>query len=503
MKTQKTALVLGAGIGGLSAAAQLAYHGYKVTLLEKNKKSGGKIIQFKKGDFTFDGGASFITFTSIYDEWFESLGRKREDYITWEKMDDTTTFNFADGRSFTLSTDIQKVRTEIVEKFPGNEKGFDRYMKMAEEVWSLLYEGPKLARKNYHKLFGFDYLLNPRLLFEFPKLQIFKTWKQVVEECFTAPELQMVFSYQATFIGMKPSEALGTYCFFPWAEIKDGMYQVEGGVYGIIKGFEKVCNELGVTFQFDQEVTGLKYDGNTVTGVTTKTDTYTADIVVSNIDGAWFYSKLMPAEKNKTFPPGKLERMSHTNSYFTINVGLKEPVKNMSHHTFFVAPEWHSFFDKILQPGQVPSFNADTTCYYFLQKSHSHPWMAPKGKTSAFILIPVCGYDPDIDWNTYEDTFKNTIYDIMEQRDGIPIRSLIEEEEVYSPARWGSEFNLWKNVILSFSLNFFQVNGFRMPNKSKEFKNLYFCGSSTIPGPGIPPCIDSGRLVVERIIEDQ
>lgn len=499
----KTALVLGAGIGGLSAAAQLAYHGYKVTILEKNAKAGGKVIQFKKGDFTFDGGASFITFTKIYDEWFQSIGKKRNDYIRWEKMSDTTTFYFADGKSFTLSTNAKQVRKEIADKFPGNEEGFDRYMKMAGDVWKLLYDGPNLARRNYHKLFGFDYVLDPRMALDFPKLQLLKTWKQVVEECFTSPELQMVFSYQATFIGMKPSEALGTYCFFPRAEIEDGMYQVEGGVYGIIAGFEKVCRELGVEFVFDAEVEKLLYEGSRVTGVQTKAGSFNADIVVSNIDGAWFYTNLMPPEKNKTFSADKLKKMAHTNSYFTINLGLKKPVKEFSHHTFFVAPHWQEFFDKILQPGQVKSFSFDNTCYYFLQKSHSHPWMAPKGKTSAFILIPVCGYDPGFDWNQYEDTFKNFIYDMMEQRDGIPIRSLIEEEEVYSPARWGKEFNLWENIILSFSMNFFQVNGFRMPNKAREFENLYFSGSSTIPGPGLPPCVDSGRLVVERILEDQ
>ena len=360
---QKTALVLGAGIGGLSTAAQLAYNGYSVTILEKNTSPGGKVIQFKKGDFTFDGGASFITFTGIYDEWFESLGRKRSDYINWKKMKDTTTFYFPDGKSFTLSTDSKKVREEIARAFPGNEEGYDRYMNMAADVWKLLYDGPNLARRNYHKLFGFDYLLDPRAVLQFPKLQIFKTWKQVVEECFTAPELQMVFSYQATFVGMKPSEALGTYCFFPYAEIEDGMYQVEGGVYGIIKGFEKVCSELNVDFVYNAEVTELLYSGNRVSGVKTATKTYTADIVVSNIDGAWFYEHLVPKDKNRTFPNGKLKKMSHTNSYFTINVGLKKPVKEFSHHTFFVAPKWNEFFDKILEPDQVPTFSAENTCY--------------------------------------------------------------------------------------------------------------------------------------------
>lgn len=493
---------MGAGIGGLSAAGQLAYHGFDVTVVEKHAKPGGKVIQFEKGDFTFDGGASFITITEVYRDWFTAIGKDISDYITLEKMDETTTFHFHNGKKFTLSTNEAKVRTEIATKFPGNEEGYDRFMKIAARCYDLLYHGPRFARRNYHKLWGFDFILDPRSPLYALELQIGKTWKQLVDDCFKSPELRAVFSYQATFLGMQPSKALGTYCFFPWAEINDGMYQVEGGVYGIIKGFEKACTELGVKFVYDAEVTKLNYSNDTLTSVSTTQGPFKSDLFVSNIDGAWFYTNLMPAEKNKTYTEERIKQMRHTNSYFTINVGLKKPVPKYSHHTFFVARDWEDYFEKIVQPGQVPTLSFDNTCYYFLQKSDSHPWMAPKGKTSAFILVPVCGYDPTLDWNTYQDTFKNFIYDMMEQRDGIPIRDLIEEEEVYSPARWGQEFNLWENVILSFSLDFFQVNGFRMPNKSREFKNLFFSGSSTIPGPGLPPCITSGELVTERILEE-
>ncbi|MFW5703320.1 MAG: phytoene desaturase family protein [Patescibacteria group bacterium] len=528
---KKQVIVMGAGIGGLSAAGQLAHAGYEVTVVEKHSQAGGKVIQFKKGKFVFDGGASFITLTEVYRDWFTSVGKDIANYIGLEKMKDTTTFYFHNGKAFTLSTNETRVRAEIAEKFPGNEEGFDRFMKIAADCYQLLYHGPRYARRNYHKLGGFDFAFNPAAPFHALKLQLGKTWKQIVDECFTAPELRAVFSYQATFLGMQPSKAMGTYCFFPWAEIHDGMFQVEGGVYGIIKGFEKACLELGVKFVYEAEITELLNEGDRMTGVkicnsaphntgtaphsgsrssstegssvrTIPATTLKADIFVSNIDGAWFYSNLMPPEKNTHYTPEKLKQMKHTNSYFTINVGLKKPVKNYSHHTFFVARKWEQYFEKILQPGKVPGLSFDDTCYYFLQKSATHPWMAPKGKTSAFILVPVCGYDPDMNWNEYQDTFKNFIYDMMEHRDGIPIRDLIEEEEVYSPARWGQEFNLWENVILSFSLNFFQVNGFRMPNKSREFKNLYFSGSSTIPGPGLPPCITSGELVRERIEED-
>jgi phytoene desaturase len=253
---------------------------------------------------------------------------------------------------------------------------------------------------------------------------------------------------------------------------------------------------------YNSEVTKLLYDDDHITGVESATGTYQADIVVSNIDGAWFYRNLMPPDKNKWYPPEKIESMRHTNSYFTINLGLKQPLSQLNHHTFFVARNWDQFFEQIVTPGTVPSLSYDTLCYYLLQKTTTQPWMAPEGKATAFILVPVCGYDPDMDWNAYESTFANFIYDTIEQRDGIPIRDLIEEEIIYSPARWGSEFNLWENVILSFSLDLFQANGFRMPNKSREFTNLYLSGSSTIPGPGIPPCITSGELVRERIVSD-
>lgn len=496
-------VVLGAGIGGLSAAGQLAHAGFDVTVVEKNARPGGKIIQFERNGFTFDGGPSFITITEVYRDWFTKIGKTLDDYIRLRKMEETTTFFFANGKKLTLYPDIAKVRSQITRDFPGDENGFDRFMAISRETFELLYHGPRFARRNYHKLFGFDFLLDPKIISYASKLHIHESWKGIVDRCFKHPELQAVFSYQATFLGMRPSEALGTYCFFPWSELNDGMYTVEGGIYGIVKGFQKACEEEGVRFVQNAEVTKLNYDGNRLISVDTTAGTFEADLFVSNIDGAYFYANLMPPERNKTFPGDSLKRVKHTNSYFTINLGLKQPVEQYNHHTFFVAEDWEAFTDIILTRNAVDRFDETNMCYYFLQPSRVEPWMAPKGKATAFILIPVCGYDPETDWTTYEDTFKNKIYDIMEKRDGIPIRSLIEEEIIYSPARWGKEMSLWENVILSFSLNLFQVNGFRMPNRSREFGNLYFTGSGTIPGPGIPPCITSGELVTERILETE
>ncbi len=498
----RSVLVLGAGIGGLSAAAQLAHAGYQVHVVEQRSEAGGKIMRIAQNGFTFDGGPSFITLSEIYRDWFSSLDRSIEDYLTLTKMDDTTTFHFDSDRSFTLSTDPSVVRDRIRTQFPEDLAGYDRFMKIAEDVYQALYHGPKLARRNYHKLAGFDFLFDPSFWPVIPQLRFWQSWRDLVQDCFRAPELQSIFSYQSTFLGMQPSKALGTYCFFPWAEINDGMFEVEGGVYSIAAAFQKVGEELGVTFQFDTEVTGLSIDDGRLTGVETSNGSCKADIIVSNLDGAWFYENLMPKEYNRHYTPAKLRSMRHTNSYFTINLGLSRPITETPHHTFFVAEDWQDFFEKIVTPGQVPKLSFDNTCYYLLQKSATQPWMAPKGKATAFILIPVCGYDPDLDWESYTPIFKNFLYDVIEQRDGIPIRDLIEEEIVYSPDRWGREFHLWENVILSFSLDLFQANGFRMPNRSREFPNLYFSGSSTIPGPGIPPCITSGELVRERISEE-
>lgn len=498
----KEVIIIGAGIGGLSAASLLAHKGFKVTVLEKNAIPGGKILQIKKNGFTFDGGASFITLTKIYEDHFKLCGAKRSDYITWKKMGKTTTFNFWNGKQFTISTDVNAVRNEIATKFPGNETGFDRFNTFGAELYKILYSGPNYGRRNYHKLGGLHFLFDRDILSHLPKLHLFKSWKTIVDECFDSDELRAVFSYQATFMGMQPSEALGTYAFIPWAEIHDGMYNVKGGVYGIVEGFVKLCKDKGVKFHYNSEVTKLNYMGNKLESVEAGGKLYKADLFVNNSDGAYFYTKLMPPEKNIFFKESKLRKMKHTNAYFTINLGLKKPIPGVYHHTFSVGEEWKDYFRYMFTPDSVNKLNEKNLCYYMLQPSDIEPTMAPKGKAVLFILVPVCGYDPDFDWNTHENTFKNKIYDLIEKRDNIPLRDLIEEEIVYSPARWGKEFNLWENVLLSFSLNFMQTNNLRMPNKSREFTNLYFVGSSTIPGPALPPCIASGALVTERILED-
>ncbi len=501
MKTGKKVIIIGAGIGGLSAAIQLAYKGFLVNVFEKQKVPGGKIIQFEKNGFTFDGGASFITLSNVYDDFFSSVDRKREDYIQWQKMEQNTTFHFANGKSFILYSDVSKVRNEIKKHYPEDIDGFEQFMQLGKNIYELLYEGPQYAKRNYHKFYGFDYLFNLNIFTHLKKLQVHRSWKQVIEMCFKNPELQAIFSYQATFMGMKPSEALGTYIFLPWANIQDGMYAVKGGTYGIVKGFYKLACELGVKFHFEQEITRLNIKDKHITHVISNSSTNKTDIVVNNSDPAYFYTRLIPTEKNTYYSKSQLKKIKHTNSYFTINLGLKKPLKKLHHHTFMISEKWEEFFDLIFKQNAVTSFNKENLCYYIIQPSITETWMAPPGKATAFILIPVCGYDPDVNWTNYEQTFKNMIYDCIEQRDGVQLRDLIEIEEIYSPERWGNQFNLWENIILGFSLNFFQINNFRMPNKAREFDNLYHVGGSTIPGPGVPTCITSGELVTQRILE--
>lgn len=502
MKSDKSIIILGAGIGGLSAAIQLAYQGFSVKVLEKQEKPGGKIIQIKKDGFTFDGGASFITLSQVYEDFFHSVGKNRKDYFEWEKMQTNTTFCFSNDKKFTLYSEITDVRNEIKKNFPQDLNGFDRFMNMGKDIHSLLYEGPTYAKRNYHKFFGFDFLLHRNVFTHLKKLYIHKTWEQIVNECFTSPELRAVFSYQATFMGMRPTTALGTYIFLPWANITDGMYAIRGGTYNLVQGFYKLALELGVTFEFNTEVKDLVYTNKKITKVITTNGVRNCDIIVNNIDAAYFYTHIVPAEKNTFYTDSHLRKMNHTNSYFTINLGLRKAIPNINHHTFMVAEKWHDFYSLILEPNSATKFNKQNLCYYIMQPSITDSYMAPAGKATAFILVPVCGYDPNFNWIEYESTFKNLIYDCIEQRDNIPIRDLIEVEEIYSPARWGKEFNLWENIILGFSLDMFQINNFRMPNKAREFTNLYHVGGSTIPGPGLPTCVTSGQLVTERILED-
>lgn len=500
---KKSVIVIGAGIGGIATAILLAHKGYAVTIIEKNKQPGGKILQLKKNGFTFDGGASFITLLQVYREFFQSIGRDIQQYIQFTPLPISTTFHFTNGKKLLFQKDLDKMRAAIKKDFPGDEDGFDKFIHRGKDIYSIMYQGPRYAQRNYHKFFGFDYALHPRILKDLGIIRPWETWEQWVNQLFRHEELRAAFSYQATFAGASPSQTLSAFSFLTYAEIVEGMYNVSGGVYGIVEGFMKVAKEEGVTCHFGEEVTKLLYQDKEIIGVQTNKRTLKANIIVNNSDGAYFYTHLFPKKKYTEWSEKRFAHMQQSNGYFVINLGLKKPLPDITHHTFFVPQKWKEFFTLIASPNTIHRMTFDSTAYYLVQKSMQNPWMAPKGKATLFILVPVSGYNPGFDWKSHEHTFKNFVYDMLEQRDHIQIRSLIEEEIVYSPARWGKEFNLWENIILGPSLTFFQANGFRLPNKAKEFTNLYHVGTSTIPGPSLPACIDSARLVTERIITSE
>lgn len=487
----KEVIIIGSGLGGLSTALRLSKEGYKVKILEKHSKPGGRLNQLKIDGFTFDVGPSFMSMSYELNELFDTY--KIPNPIKLTELDPLYQV-FFENREKPFK--IWKTLPKLEEEFKGIEPNLavkaERYLKRAGEFFHDT-EG-KVVKSNYKNLV--DYLLK---LARVPKKHIpylYKTMWSEVEKNFESEEVRVIFSLVAFFLGSTPFETPAIYSLLNYTEMKhDGYWKVEGGMYKIVEEIVKILLREGVEFHYNTEIVGVdNSNGKLYSLIDQNGNRWTADIFISNSDAASFRGKIL---KRKKFSEEKLDRMDWTLAPFTIYLGVKGKINNLIHHNYFLGNNFRGYADTIF----TSSISPQKPYYYVNVSSKSFPECAPEGCENIFILCPVPDRRFKSSWDDKDELADNIIEDLS-KRTNFDIKKNIIVKEIYSPVEWESMFNLYKGSGLGLAHGINQVGAFRPKNKDEEFPNLYYVGASTTPGTGLPMVIISSKLVTERILKD-
>jgi len=482
------ALIIGTGVAGLSAALRLVRRGYEVEMVEQFSQPGGRMNQVKKDGFLFDMGPSF--FSMSYE--FEELARDARIQLPFQmkKLDPIYTVWYDQpGKNFTIYRDPEK----LAQEFKDYEPDFSGKMKKYLESTGRMYHDTEelIIKKNFDSLAAYIASLvkvPPRHL---PKLG--RNFWQEISRYFSSDEVREILSLVSFFLGGTPYNTPAVYTMLSYTEfVHDGYYNVEGGMYKVTEGFVKLLQDKGVKISYNTRITGYQAEGKQLTGFTDQDgNLHQADFYVVNADAAVFRSKIFT---RKRYSEKKLDRKLWTMAPLSIFLGLDTKVPHIDHHNYFLRSNFKEYAHKVFR-NQV---SLDQPYYYVNVVSRYNSNAAPEGGEAMYILVPSPDRRFRPDWSDSPKLTDAIIKDLS-GRIGFDLEKHIISRTILSPTEWESMFDLHRGSGLGLGHQLRQMAWFRPSNKDEKFQNVFYTGSSTVPGTGIPMAVISSRLLAERI----
>ena len=493
MKKQ-TAIVIGAGIGGIATAARLAKNGYDVTVLEKEAAPGGRANQIVRDGHRFDIGPTLFLMPEVWEETFASLGEKMSDHLDLRRIDPTYKVHFDDGLKLELTSDIGKMQEQLEKIEKTAFTGFLNYIAEGSKHYKVSVE--KFVGRNFYSIFEYLSLRNLPLIFSLKALQ--KHFANV-GKYFKDERLKAAFTFQNMYLGLSPYDAPATYSLLQYTELAEGVWYPMGGMYAGIQALVKVAEKLGVKFIYNLPVKQIETNGKKILGVVLEDGkTMTADIFVGNADLPYIYKELLPDVKVAK----KLENKLYTCSTIMFYWGVDKEYSQIAHHNVFLGGDYKASFDRIFQDHTLP----EVPSFYVHAPTRTDKAAAPEGQDTLYVLMPVGHLDErsEQDWEALVNRARKTVFKRLATEMGVDdLKEHIKFEIVYQPKVWKERFNLEKGAAFGLSHNFMQVGYLRPQNRHKKYKNLYFAGASTHPGTGLPIVLLSARLTTERILKEK
>jgi phytoene desaturase len=476
---EKKIAVVGAGVGGLSAAARLAHRGCEVTVFEKLSECGGRNHMLVDKGFKFDMGPSFVLMPDFFNEVFTDCGKRIEDYLRLKVLDINYKIFYPDHRVLTVFKDSDKTKQEL-EKFEvGSSRGFDQFIKKTERFYNAV--APLL-----YQCFTSKDMANPKNWKLLLTLEPFTSYWQLAKKFFKTEELAYAFTFEAMFMGVSPFEAPGFYSVITYADHVQKIAHPMGGMYEIPKALERLAQENGARFFYNAEVQLLQSKEGRVS-LFVNGEEKIFDKVVVNADYCYTQSDLL----RRSMPDYR-----YSCSVFLLYLGLKGKIKGLDHHNLFFANDLRKNLREIFTENKTPQ----DPSFYVHVPTVTDPSLAPEGKDIAYILIPVSNLkDRQESFDDFEESLKRTVFKKMNAVTGQKIEDMIEIEHKFYPQDFITRYNIKYGATFGLAHNLMQSAFFRPANQDSKDKNIYYVGASTQPGGGLPVVIAGSKIVADMI----
>ena len=484
----KKAIIIGSGIGGIATALRLRSMNYDVTVFENNNYPGGKLASFDLGPYRFDAGPSLLTMPHFIDELFDLFNENPRDYFNYKKKDISCRYFWDDGTKLNAYSEKSKFINEINKVLGVKESTISTYLLNAKRKYDLTKS--MFLEQSLHKLKTYlskDLLIGLCNVFSF---QINKTLNQVNELELKEPHLVQLFNRFATYNGSSPYKTPGMMTLVQHLEQEYGTYVSDKGMNNITKSLYDLALRQGIDFKFNSFVSQILISGKRAIGVSVGEESYSSDIVVSNMDIVPTYRNLL---KNY-YQPEKTLSQERSSSALIFYWGINKEFKNLDLHNIFFSNDYKKEFQSIFEKKSIFS---DPTVYINIT-SKDVKGDAPDNCENWFVMINSPN-DSGQDWDNMIDEVKSNILKKINRLLNIDLEDYIEYEKVYTPKTIESNTQSYMGSLYGSSSNNLMSAFLRHPNFSNKILNLYFCGGSVHPGGGIPLCLLSAKIVSQLI----
>ncbi|MFW3146097.1 MAG: phytoene desaturase family protein [Thermoplasmatota archaeon] len=488
----KRIAVIGAGLGGLSAAARLAVKGFEVDVFEKTGSPGGKAGNMGIDGFRFDVGPSLFTLKEVFSDFFREMGEPMENHLELVRLDPITRYFFPDGTVIDSYADRERFAEEIESKTGEKAERVISYLEKSRKLYELTSD---LFMK--HPLDEISTYLRKEMITTFlhlHRVDAFRSMHGANSSHFRDPRVVQLFDRYATYNGSSPYLSPATFNLIQHVEFGIGAYGVKGGICSITREMMKCAKEKGVRFHFLSEVDSIIVEGGRIKGIVVEGRREGYEIVVSNSDVVNTYSKLMGGEGSRM--GARYMKMEPSSSGGVFYWGIKGENPDLLLHNIFFSPDYEKEFGDIWERKRTPQ---DPTIYVNIT-SKLDPQDAPPNCENWFVLINV-PYDSGQDWIAEMAGLRGRIVDSLRDNFDLDVSDRIAAEGTLDPPGIEGKWSGNKGSIYGISSNSRTSAFRRQANRSREIKGLYFCGGSAHPGGGMPIVVLSGEIASNQIMK--
>ncbi len=487
----KRIVIIGAGPGGLASAMLLSHAGLDVTVLERQPYVGGRTSTIHSGGFRFDRGPTFFLYPRILREIFKQTGHDLFQEVEMKRLDPQYRLIFGNGGQLDATPNVEQMEAQIAKLSPADAGGFRSFMTENRDQldrFSSILERPFLGVRD---------LLRGDILNALPLLRPWRTLHSEVGRFFTDPRLKLAFTFQGKYLGMSPFQCPSLFSILSFLEYEHGVWHPVGGCAAVSHAMARLARNMGATIQTGEAVTEVMFQGRKATGVRTPKGTYEADALIINADFAQAMTNLVPDHIRRRWTDRKLETKKFSCSTFMLYLGLEGTNEDLAHHTIYLSRDYKRNLEDIDVKHRLP---ADPSIYV-QNACITDATLAPSGRSTLYILVPVPHQTGNIDWGHQKEGFRRVVLQQLELLGIKNVERRIRVQHTITPQDWEQQ-GIFRGATFNLAHNLRQMLHLRPRNRFEDLESVYLVGGGTHPGSGLPTIYSSARITSRTLMDD-